>query len=259
MLLIVAPSFWGEVGDPIDKARKGEMHRELGAPADTAFEPKLDKVLDLAVKLDRPAITRASALFLSALADFSAEIDPASGSAPEAAATLDGVTGAIAGSFDTPWGLLVIGGPGAEFLRRGRARAHRLPHRAGRRRRYRGRAASAVGDAPAPFGALVDYGGDDVYDASDRAYVLARRDPRRRGADRSPAATTSIAGGRLARRRLLRRGVPLRRRRRRLLRGREPLRGLRRLRPRRARLVGRAERAALRRARSGSGVRSAAW
>jgi hypothetical protein len=172
MLLIVAPSFWGEIGDPIDKVRKGAIHRELGAPADTAFEPKLDKVLDLAVKLDRPEITRASRLFLAALAELSSAIDAASGSAPAVTTTLEGVTGPITASFETPWGLLVVGGPGPNLYGAAALRRIAFLFEPGGDDRYQGRAASAVGTLLRPFGALVDYGGNDVYDASDRDYVL---------------------------------------------------------------------------------------
>jgi HEAT repeat protein len=171
MLLIVAPSFWGEAGDPVDKVRKGALHRELGAPADTAFEPKLDKVLDLAVKLDRPEMTRAASLFLAAVAELAAALDPPSGSAP-AVTTLEGVTGPIAASFDTPWGLLVIGGPGANLYSEAALRRIAFLFEPGGDDRYQGRAASAVGTLLRPFGALVDYDGNDVYEASDCDYVL---------------------------------------------------------------------------------------
>lgn len=171
MLLIVAPGFWGEAGDPIDKVRKGALHRELGAPADTAFEPKLDHVLDLAVKLDRPQITRAARLFLAAVAELTAALDPV-GATPGSAASMEGVIGPIAGSYETPWGALVIGGAGPNTYSEAALRHIAFLFEPGGDDRYQGRAACALGGLLRPFGALVDYGGDDVYEAGDCDYVL---------------------------------------------------------------------------------------
>ncbi len=169
-LLILAPAFWGEIADPVDQARKGQIHRELGIPADTTCESEADTVLDMAVKLDRPALTRAAHLFLAGLSHFTAAL--ASTSMPGATQHLDGVTGELVAVRETPWGLFVIGGPGGNGY--GAEALQRIAFliEPGGDDRYRGRAASAVGMLLRPLAAIVDFAGDDVYESPDRAYAL---------------------------------------------------------------------------------------
>jgi HEAT repeat protein len=169
-LLIAAPAFWGDSTDPLDKVRNGRLHFELGAPVDTALEITEDHILDLAVTLDRPALTRAAALFYDALGDLETAV--ANLPLPAATETMPGVTGSILTRFETPWGLLVIGGADANAYDEAALRDIAFLIELGGNDRYRGRAASAVGDLLRPFGALVDLAGDDIYEAGDRDYVL---------------------------------------------------------------------------------------
>lgn len=169
-LLMAAPAFWGEATDPLDKARKGALHFELGAPADTAFELSEDLVLDLAVELDRAALSRAAILFYAALEELAFHRE--FWRIPPAGETMPGVTGEIVARYDTPWGLLVIGGPGANLYDESALEEIAFLIEPGGDDRYQGRAASAVGALLRPFGALIDYAGNDVYDAAGRDYVL---------------------------------------------------------------------------------------
>jgi HEAT repeat protein len=180
-LLIVAPAFWGDhEDDPLDRARKGGLHFEIGAEADTTLEISEDAILDAAVKVDRSALTRAARLFLGALRAYVPEISIAhpGGEGPgptgdcSGGERLPGVTGAVSGVFETPWGLLVIGGAGPNVYSSKALERIAFLIEPGGDDVYRGRAASAVGELIRPLAAVVDLAGDDFYDAGERAYVL---------------------------------------------------------------------------------------
>lgn len=170
-LLVVAPAFWSDAAnEPAELARKGLLHRELGAPADTTIELSENFILDLAVQLDRRALTRAAQLFLSALTDLTNDLALAELPPPEL--ELPGASGLLIANLPTPWGFFLVGGPGnnsyeAELL----ARTAFLIE-VGGDDSYRGRAASAVGTLLRPFGALVDYAGADHYEASAYSFCL---------------------------------------------------------------------------------------
>ena len=185
-ILTLAPTFWGDSEDPGDKGRKGLLHFEAGMPVDTTLKWSEDPVLDAAVKLDRGSLTDASRLFLAALERFevsltalqpwasgadhpSPDAGPSSPSAPRA---LDGVTGAITATRDTPWGLLIIGGTGPNDYSPEVLRDAAFVFDPGGDDVYRGRAASAVGGIFRPLGAIVDLGGNDLYDAQGRSFCL---------------------------------------------------------------------------------------
>lgn len=199
-ILTLAPAFWGDGEDPGDKDRKGLLHFEAGVPVDTTLKWSEDPVLDAAVKLDRGLLTEASRLFLAALERFEtslgslglwalpasptsretepsardAERSPSGAGALTTGATpaLDGVTGPITATRETPWGLLIIGGTGPndygpEVLSRAG-----FVFDPGGDDVYRGRAASAVGGIFRSLGAVVDLGGNDLYDAQGRSFCL---------------------------------------------------------------------------------------
>jgi hypothetical protein len=174
-LLVLAPAFWGDwEQERGERARKGAIHFELGAAADTSFKIDEDPVLDLAVKLDRPALTRAAAEFLSALTALTDDLaaDRAGKRLPAAERSLDGVTGPIIASVESPWGLCVVGGPASnEYSPEALDRIAFLIDPGGDDV-YRGRAASAVGGLLRPMAALVDLDGNDLYDSGGRSYAL---------------------------------------------------------------------------------------
>ncbi|MBD3236211.1 MAG: hypothetical protein GF330_05885, partial [Candidatus Eisenbacteria bacterium] len=184
-LLIHAPAMWGNPQeDPVDRAQRGALHFELGAPADTSIEIGEDQVLDYAARIDRDALTAAAAAFLAALADY---VPQAPNTSPGAERQLPGVHGALSGIFETPWGRLVIGSHEDNVYD-----SHALSEIAflidpGGDDVYRGRAASAIGDLGRSLSAVIDLAGDDFYDAGDRAYALG-------GAVLGLAALIDVAG-----------------------------------------------------------------
>lgn len=169
-LLIYAPAMWGDPeNDPCDRARRGALHFEHGAAADTSGEIGEDQILDYAVRVDRAALTQAAARFLAALAAY---IPEAPLERPRHPLSLEGVSGALSGVLETPWGLLVIGSS-ADNVYDARALAEiAFLIDPGGDDVYRGRAASAVGGLGRSLSAVIDLCGDDFYDAGDRAYAL---------------------------------------------------------------------------------------
>lgn len=178
VILVLAPAFWGNWDEPgsRDIARKGMIHFEVGASTDTTLKCNEKRVLDAAARLDRGALTRASRLYLAALRDLLASIAagaPAVLRPSEEMIHLDGVTGTVEAVHETPWGLLVIGGPGPNvYSAEALARIAFLIDPGGDDV-YRGRAASAIGGGLIrPFSAIVDRSGNDLYDAAGRPYAL---------------------------------------------------------------------------------------
>jgi HEAT repeat protein len=172
-LLLIAPAFWAgwDDEDPTALTLRGALHRELGVAADTvglAIDENL--VLDLAARVDRAALIAAAQRFQAALAALLAAGDP---EAPlPARKHMDGVVGAIVGSRETPWGLLVLGGPGPNRYETAALAKIAFLIEPGGEDVYRGRAASAVGGLVRPFGALVDLAGNDLYDSGAGAFAL---------------------------------------------------------------------------------------
>ena len=175
-VLMLAPGFWGDGEDPLDQARKGALHFEGGVAIDTTLKASEDPILDAALLLDRPALTEATIRFFAAverleeraahvLAETPAPTPPAPGSLPD-------VVGAVIGQYDTPWGLLVVGGRGNNEYGPEALRRIAFIVEPGGDDVYRGRAASAVGDLLRPMSAVIDLDGDDLYDAGSRAYAL---------------------------------------------------------------------------------------
>ena len=169
-LLMMAPAFWGEGEESAELVHKGALHRELGVPVDTTIEMSADPILDMAIKLDRAALTHAAAEFLDALVEqihwFSGE------QRASATGTFPGVTGTIVHQTTTPWGAMVVGGPGPNTYSAAALERIAFLIDVDGDDVYRGRAASAVGELLRPLGAVIDLGGDDLYDARDYDYVL---------------------------------------------------------------------------------------
>ena len=172
-LLLIAPAFWAgwDSEDPTALALRGALHRELAIAADTvgiAIDENL--VLDLAARVDRAALIVAAQRFQAALTALLTAGDPAA--LPPARKHLEGVTGAIVGARKTPWGLLVLGGPGPNRYEPAALAKIAFLIEPGGNDVYEGRAASALGGLLRPFGALVDLGGNDLYDAGAGAFAL---------------------------------------------------------------------------------------
>ncbi len=184
-LLILAPAVWGNWEEPAEKARKGSLHFERGAPVDTTVEVDEDLLLDLAVKLDRVALTRATRGFwngLAALAAGSRGIQ-----LPPASLGFEGIAGPITMATETPWGLFVVGGPGPNVYEASALDKIAFLIEPGGDDVYRGRAASAVGTLLRPLSAVVDLAGDDLYEARERSYAIG-------GAVLGIAALLDLAG-----------------------------------------------------------------
>ncbi|MBM4117578.1 hypothetical protein FJ251_07485, partial [bacterium] len=172
-LLLIAPAFWAgwDDEDPTALALRGALHRELAIAADTvgiAIDENL--VLDLAARVDRAALIAAAQRFQAALGALLAAGDP---EAPlPARKHMEGVVGAIVGTRETPWGLLVLGGPGPNRYEAAALARIAFLIEPGGDDVYAGRAASALGGLTRPFGALVDLAGDDLYAGEGRAFAL---------------------------------------------------------------------------------------
>lgn len=185
---VLAPALWGDPEHPLDPIRKGMLHFELGARADTTLELKEKLVLDAATLLDRSALTRSAQLFVGALGRLSERTLPPDSSVPsEFRAIAAGIQGSIDGAWPSPWGWIVFGGGGNN-----RYSAEALEEIAfvidpGGDDVYEGRAASAIGGLLRPFGAVVDGGGNDIYLGGSRPYALG-------GAHFGVAALIDVAG-----------------------------------------------------------------
>ncbi|MBU1701070.1 MAG: HEAT repeat domain-containing protein [Candidatus Eisenbacteria bacterium] len=185
LLLMSAPVFWGDWDEPAEKLRKGKLHFEIGAAVDTTSELREDPILDLAVKMNRPAVTHAARVFISALA---ALTEGVAGLPPtEATVELEGVAGLLTAVHETPWGLLVIGGPSSNHYSAAALQKIAFIIEPGGDDTYRGRAASAVGELHRAFSAVVDFKGDDLYEARDYDFALG-------GAVLGVAALIDLAG-----------------------------------------------------------------
>ncbi len=182
-LLMLAPAFWGNSRDPEDRLRKGLLHRSLGAEVDTAGDYTEDPVLDAGAAMNRPALTESAQIFLDALMRCADRMSDALGhwidspdrpaeSGPLSITSLDGVTGEILGVFETPWGLLILGGFGPNTYRPEILERAAFIFEPGGDDLYRGRAASAAGGLLRPFSAIVDWSGNDFYDARNEPFAL---------------------------------------------------------------------------------------
>jgi hypothetical protein len=169
-LLTIAPAFWGDAEDPIDIARKGALHFERGLEVDTTLDLGEDFVLDLAARVNREALTRSAQIYLEGLCRFAAMTEGQTW--PEAQAEFPGVSGAVIAWHETPWGLLLIGGPGDNTYSPAALSRVAFLIEPGGNDVYRGRIASAVSGITWPFAALIDYQGDDLYDAAGLSYTL---------------------------------------------------------------------------------------
>lgn len=182
-LLMLAPAFWGDSRDAEDRRRKGLLHRSLGADADTAGDYTEDPVLDAGAAMDRAALTAAAQIFLDGLMRCANRMSDALGpwidsparpapSGPLSVTSLDGVTGEILGVFETPWGFLILGGPGPNQYDPGILARTAFIFEPGGDDVYRGRAASAVGGLLRPMSAIVDWSGSDFYDSRSEPFAL---------------------------------------------------------------------------------------
>jgi len=184
-LLMLAPAMWGDWEDKFDQALKGQLHFETGTPVDTTIEVGDDLILDLAVKLDRKALTESAAVFYDGLVKLIGMID--NPNPPLGKMELAGVSGPVLCQAETPWGKLVIGGPLANHYSEDALSEIAFLIETGGDDTYRGRAASAVGELRSRFGAVVDLGGDDLYEARDLSFALG-------GAVLGVAALFDLAG-----------------------------------------------------------------
>lgn len=172
-ILVLAPAFWGDWEDPDspDRHRKGMLHRALGAAVDTSQSISADGILDAATRLDRSGVTEAAEAAAAAWSRFCDALSRL----PEGRAkkTLEGVTGKIVRSIDTPFGLLVIGGPGDNVYSARALERIAFLYEPGGSDVYRGRVAAAAGGLGHAFSALRDRSGDDLYDAGDGVFAVA--------------------------------------------------------------------------------------
>jgi HEAT repeat protein len=170
-ICVIAPAFWGgDLQDRGDRGRKGLLHRELGATADTTIEASEDLALDLAARCDRAALNRAAERFAEAVAALANDL--ATAELPPASATLPGVQGELIAVQPTPWGLCVIGGDSDNCYSATALRQIAFLFEPGGDDLYRGRTAAAIGPLLRPCSALVDYSGDDLYASRDQVVTL---------------------------------------------------------------------------------------
>jgi HEAT repeats len=184
-LLMLAPAVWGDWELASEKARKGALHFEAGAAVDTTIEISDELILDLAAKIDRDALTRGTVEFFAAVTELAGEI--LHRQLPWPTLTLPGVEGAISYVGETPWGQLVIGGPGDTHYTEAALSRIAFIIEPGGNDTYRGRTASAIGDLTRPLSAVIDFEGDDLYEARERSYALG-------GAVLGVAALIDLAG-----------------------------------------------------------------
>jgi len=170
-LVMAAPAFWGNWEDDADDiTRKGRLQFEMGLAPDTTAELSEDPILDMAAKMDRSALTGAARMFLAALSELAnGAVDLPQSRALQHA---EGVDGSVVLTADSPWGLIVVGGPRDNTYSAEALSEIAVVIDLGGDDIYRGRAASAIGTLTRSFSAVVDLGGDDLYDASDLPFAL---------------------------------------------------------------------------------------
>ncbi len=169
-LLMLAPAMWGEWEDSVEQARKGQLHFEVGAAVDTTVEVGDDLILDLAAKLDREALTQGASDYFAALVNLVSE--HAMANLGPADIALPGVSGLIIYHCETPWGQLVIGGYGANHYSEAALQTITFLIEPGGDDTYHGRSASAAGELMGRFGAVIDFSGNDLYEAGDLSFAL---------------------------------------------------------------------------------------
>ncbi|MEZ4649879.1 MAG: HEAT repeat domain-containing protein [Candidatus Eisenbacteria bacterium] len=185
-VLMSAAATWGGEDDPVDRSRKGELHREFGAPVDTTGDIESDWILDAATAVRRDELLSAGGALLRASMD-TAQLTsrllrnrsmrrPGPNSAapidPDFAPLQAKIQGSILGAWRSQWGWVVIGGAEDNVYPADVLDEIVVLGEAGGNDIYRGRVASAVGQLHRSFSIVVDLQGDDVYDSGGKSYAV---------------------------------------------------------------------------------------
>ncbi len=156
--MVMAAPLWFEDEDVLaDDTLKGCIQRAFGTPVDTSIAFNSDSLLSILPRVNRHALVAASYALAKGMAiaaeRWSAMPSPfKTGSAP-------GVEGLVVESRDTPYGKMVIGGPGPNTYSGDFSVIIDL----GGDDRYLSRVASAVGPLGRPVSAILDLKGNDTY------------------------------------------------------------------------------------------------
>lgn len=176
-VLMLAPAFWGDGEDPEDAARKGRLHFERGVTVDTSAALAEDRILDAAARLDRQALTAASASFVEAVLRLRRDVAELVARTPmddlpRTRLVEEGIEGSVLALYDTPWGRFLVGDAGPNAYGAAALEKAAFVVDVGGDDVYRGRAASAIGRLGHSLSMVVDLAGNDLYDAQGFAYAL---------------------------------------------------------------------------------------
>jgi hypothetical protein len=163
VILVGAPIFWADEDDKLDDTLKGALHRAWGQVVDTTVRADNDTLLSLAAKVNRQALMAATYAFWTGLVKVTDEW--LSAKAPFSATQVDGVEGLVLAKEETPYGLFVLGGRGANVYRRRFAFVLDL----GGNDQYPARTGVGIGGLVDALSATIDLGGDDAYGRGDLA------------------------------------------------------------------------------------------
>ncbi|MEO0081483.1 MAG: HEAT repeat domain-containing protein [candidate division WOR-3 bacterium] len=158
-----APNFWHDEDDTLEKSWAGMLHREFGLDYDTTGV-RAETVLTYARKLDRRSLALAGlAVTLGACEAFRLlESSSVALAQNVELRPLEGIEGGVYASWQTAFGLVVVGANHDNIYRRDCCLAIDL----GGDDSYFNRAGGAVGVLDHPFSVLVDCEGNDRYDCS---------------------------------------------------------------------------------------------
>ena len=185
-VLMSAVAQWGGENDPTDLARKGELHREFGAPVDTTVDIESDWILDAAAAVRRDELLSAGGAVLRVSMD-TAQLTARMvrnrsmrRPGPNSASPIDPsfeplqakIQGEILAAWPSQWGWIVIGSDDDNVYPADVLDEIVVLGDAGGNDVYRGRVASAVGQLHRSLSVLVDLAGNDVYDAGGRSYAV---------------------------------------------------------------------------------------
>ncbi len=163
-LMMAAPGLWcDDEGEEQRRILTAAWQKEFGAPFDTTRNVGSDRVLDIMIKLNRDELI-AAAVPVACAAWKIAGLNPEEDFSALKADTKphEGIIGECLYYAETEFGVLVIGGAGDNVYSGDFAAIIDL----GGNDVYHGRYGGAIGELSNAYALVVDYAGDDFYDAS---------------------------------------------------------------------------------------------
>ncbi len=159
-LLYTAPSLWSDEADSLERGYAGSLHKEFGVKRDSSYGLKMVSLLRLSQKVDVAELNRAGATLAQGVEGLIPRAQEFVKQANPPTLTVPGVEGPVWAVVDLGNGRkAVIGGPGRNVYTGDFAAIVDL----GGNDVYEGRCAGAVGELGSPVSFVLDLSGDDIY------------------------------------------------------------------------------------------------